>query len=107
MAQFRSPKVKNITLWREISAILRKKGFSVNPQELDRKFRNMKQRFKERIRNNANTTTGRGRLPEWTFHDQCAEIFKSDESVNMADHQVVESTIEVLDLSSGTQRYFT
>ncbi|XP_066597493.1 uncharacterized protein [Prorops nasuta] len=76
--KFRNPKIKNLSLWREIEIEFQKMGYlNITGKALDRKLRNLKCTYKT-IKNKRN---GRGPM-KWEWYCAMDEIFTSDKSVN-------------------------
>lgn len=78
---FRDPKKKKKDLWTEITRKFAERGYSVTPDMLDRKFRNMTRTFKQIKDNNKKSTTGTGRI-NWEYFEAFEKMFEVDRSVN-------------------------
>ncbi|KAH0549587.1 hypothetical protein KQX54_010673 [Cotesia glomerata] len=87
--KFRSPKIKKITLWREISAEFEKQNLIFSADALSKKFGNMKTTYAKIKKNNSKKTTGAARKP-WLWLNSMDEIFHNDLSINFR-HDVVTS----------------
>ncbi|KAH0567738.1 uncharacterized protein LOC123272195 [Cotesia glomerata] len=103
--KFRSPKIKKITLWREISAEFEKQNLIFSADALSKKFGNMKTTYAKIKKNNSKKTTGAARKP-WLWLNSMDEIFHNDLSINFR-HDVVTSmpadvSDEVLNLSNSS-----
>ena len=75
---FRNPKVKKKELWAEVCATFKCHDLHVSSDQLDKKFRNLKQTFM-RIRDLQNVKTKSGGGPvSWRYYNQFVEIFYGD-----------------------------
>lgn len=80
--KFRDPKIKNKNIWMEILEKFKRKGYIVDINTIDRKFRNLKKKTYKAIKDNkSKNRTGRGRVT-WDYYDEMDTIFVDDQSVN-------------------------
>lgn len=77
--KYRDRRVKKEKFWRELAESFIEMGYFVTGNQLDKKFRNLKQTYLKLKDNNGKT--GRGRS-NWPFYKKFEEIFAEDCSVN-------------------------
>jgi len=77
---FKNPNRKKKTLWEEIVAEMKQKGYEVTWVVVEKKMRNLRQTHKS-IRDN-NSKTGRGRK-SWEYFQKMEEIFGEDATVSI------------------------
>ncbi|KAF5299049.1 hypothetical protein FQA39_LY11595 [Lamprigera yunnana] len=81
ITKFRDPTVKKKNLWFEISEEMKKKGYIVHPELIDRKVRNMRSTYTKIVdNNNKKEATGTGRIT-WEYFKRFEQIFTTNETI--------------------------
>ncbi|KAJ8962275.1 hypothetical protein NQ318_018254 [Aromia moschata] len=97
--KFRNPKIKKRELWSEIANEMKKMGYAVHPDILDKKMRNMRSTYTKIVDNNkTKIKTGRGRI-KWEYFDRFQQIFAVDKTVNPVN---LESSLPLPGLETAT-----
>ncbi|XP_025079534.1 uncharacterized protein LOC112555376 isoform X2 [Pomacea canaliculata] len=76
--QFAIPTMKKIEVWKRIASEMAASGFHFAPAAIEKKWSNMKIRYKAIVDSNKKTGQGRTR---WNYYSRMAEILEGDPSV--------------------------
>uniref|UniRef100_A0A6P7GGR2 Uncharacterized protein LOC114342360 isoform X2 n=1 Tax=Diabrotica virgifera virgifera TaxID=50390 RepID=A0A6P7GGR2_DIAVI len=87
----RDPKIKKKQIWQGIKQEFITKGYNTDLNQIERKFRNMKQTHKTIKDNKDKKRTGRGQV-SWEYFDIMEDIFGEDKTINIG--HTISSMIE-------------
>lgn len=84
--KFRNPKIKNKKIWDEMGQKMKKTG-----DELDKKFRNLKQTYMRILQKKKQT--GEGAVQYWSHFNIFEEIFEMDHNINPEQKSTIISSL--------------
>lgn len=79
--KFRDTTIKKKSLWREIAVVFEKNNYYVSPENLDKKFRNLKRTY-IKIRDNIKKSPKEKDRVTWEYYEYLKTIFEKDNSIN-------------------------
>ncbi|KAI4492286.1 hypothetical protein M0802_009867 [Mischocyttarus mexicanus] len=79
--RFKNAKIKKKTLWTEIAIVFDKNNYYVSPENLDKKFRNLKRTY-IKIRNNIKRSPKEKNKITWEYYGYLKTIFEKDYNIS-------------------------
>lgn len=79
--KFRDLTIKKKSLWREIAVVFEKNNYYVSPENLDKKFRNLKRTY-IKIRDNIKKSPNQKDRITWEYYEYLKSIFEKDYNIN-------------------------
>ncbi|XP_043488481.1 uncharacterized protein LOC122515238 isoform X2 [Polistes fuscatus] len=79
--KFRDFTIKKKLLWKEIAVVFEKNNYYVSPENLDKKFRNLKRTY-IKIRDNIKKSPNEKDRITWEYYEHLKTIFEKDYNIN-------------------------